>query len=240
MIKDKERWGNFKKEFKEEIGDRWFIGYFISMMVLGILLSVKIKSPTINEIIFILFPLVQVLYNIKSKTAKESKNSLRWWFFSFLVIASILYISAINKEIALIVPLFLAMVILIFLGTLILSFKNLFDSKSIKQIIFSYLLFAFVVILLFGFTYALGSGWNQNKIIDNEQKVITNAWDFVYFSSSVFYSNVMGYYPYGISRLITQIESASSFIIHIILLGYVLKRLFDKIDEKKNNLNINK
>lgn len=54
------------------------------------------------------------------------------------------------------------------------------------------------------------------------------AWNYVSFSSSMFYSNMFGEVPFGISKLFSHVELAFSFVVHIIVLGFIINSKSNK------------
>lgn len=83
----------------------------------------------------------------------------------------------------------------------------------------------FVVIA--GFIFTLITPINGTDLVwADSNESVDSAWDYVYFSSSVYYGNLVGdIYPVGYMKLAMQIESALSFIFHIIVIGYAVGRL---------------
>jgi hypothetical protein len=223
---------------KEEIKNPWFWGYVIAMIVLASSLKFNFNSIALKEIIFILFPIVQFIYNKKVKISNKFQKNLSWIFFVILTLFALTYLFAINKEILMTAFLFILVSLFIITSVVILTFQNMLKSKNIPQIIINYIIFSFVLILLFAFFYALFSGWEINKIINSENNSVKGTWDFIYFSSSVFYTSVINYIPNGWSKLIVQIELVVSFIVHTILIGNIIPEIIERKKLKKE-LSIN-
>jgi len=222
-----------KKEIIKELKNIWFWGYVIIMIVLAGLLQFSLKNnfpKTFMVLILILFPINQFVYNIKVKIENKFQNRLRWGYFSILSLLAVIYLSTVLGEIQIsaILIVFLMGGILCAIATIQLT--NLLKSRGKILLIIHYLFFAFILILLFGFIYTVTNALGQN-ILNQENEKIQGTGEIIYFSLSVFYSNVIEYYPVGFSKWIMQIEMIISYIIHIIILGY----LISEIKKKDNN-----
>jgi len=97
------------------------------------------------------------------------------------------------------------------------SYK-LLKSEKLSQLIISYSLLVCMVIVLFGYLYAV-SGVFDNGIIDTvTNKTINGFWDTIYFSALVLYQKHTGFIPQGFSKILIIAETIVSFIIHGVIL----------------------
>ncbi len=204
-----------------------YIGFMILFFVILVIKS--ITSPTLKIIsIFGLF-VAQLLYTIKNKENKSTQifpNFSNWAGTILLLLFAISYTAATVKEITFGAITFLFTLGTIMLGALVLNFSTLFKSKTLVGIILSYIMLAFGSILFFGFMYNIFSGFPEHQIISQEGNHINEVWNYLYFSSSVFYTNTFGdILPQGFSKVMVQIELLYSFIVHIIVLGAVIPKL---------------
>lgn len=212
------------KEIKKELKDFWFWIYAGGMLVLSILLYFRDNFPnTINAGVLILFFINQLIYNIKVKVENKFQNRLRWGYFGVLFLLAIIYISIISQELQISIILLLILIMTILLGTIIIQFTNLNKSRGKVWLIINYLFFAFILIIFFGIIYTITIGFGQD-ILTQENNKIQDMTELIFFSVSVFYSNVIGYYPTGFSKWIMQIETITSYILHIIILGYLISK----------------
>ena len=113
------------------------------------------------------------------------------------------------------------------------------DTKSLWGAILFYILVSMMSITLFGYGYTISDAWAGHGLIyagSGQDLESTNA--HLYFSSSVFYSNVAGdIIPQGFGRFWMQIESAFSQIFHIIILGIVIAKVGDSLKFKLHKSN---
>ncbi|MBI3026788.1 hypothetical protein HYY70_01630 [Candidatus Woesearchaeota archaeon] len=218
-----------EKKFKnitfEEFRNPWFWFYLISLVIFTFVWFIPIPWKTINIVGAFGTVISQLIFNLKAKMDEKISifsRFIRWAYFIVLLLFAITYTSAILKEITISVITLLITFGAILLGAVILNFSNLFKSRWPWGIISSYLALAFTSIFLFGFIFTITSALDSSKIVDPTGKSIDGAWNYVSFSSSIFYSNTFGEVPSGISKLFAHIELAFSFIVHIIVLGFII------------------
>ena len=220
-----------KIDILNELQNPWFWIYVILMIFFSTLWWIKLPWQTIKILAAFGLPVSQLIYNLKVKIDEKSQifpSFLRWSYFIVLLFFAIVYTSAILKEIVISVIMLLVTFGTIIFSALILNFLNLWKSKNLFWIIIFYLALAFTSIIMFGYIYTILGAFENNKIFDSEGKSIQSAWDYVYFSSSVFYSNTFGEHPNGLSKLFVQIELGFSVVVHIIILGFVINSLSNK------------
>ncbi|MBI3027747.1 hypothetical protein HYY70_06580 [Candidatus Woesearchaeota archaeon] len=218
-------------KFQTEFSNLWFWTYLGLIILFTTVWFLKIPSETFKILAAFGLAISQLIYNLKVKIDEEAKvypNFLRWSYFILLLLFAIVYTSAVLKEITISIITLLITFGAILLSTLILNFSNLWKSKSIFWIIIFYLALAFTSIILFGYIFTIISSFEDSRILDSKGQPIKGAWEYVYFSSSVFYSNTFGETPNGLSKLFVQIELAFSFIVHIIVLGSIVNSLNNK------------
>jgi hypothetical protein len=221
-------------EIKKELKDGWFWFYIIAMLVLGGIIWGNSKTnflpKTLIIIIFFLFPIIQFVYNIKIKMENKFQDFLRWFYFLVLTILPIIYLSVMVGEIQIGAILLVILAGLGLISMVGVQLRTLIKSKGrIPLIIINYLIFVFLLIILFGFIYSFSNAFEQSKIINQENIKIQGTEELIYFSTSVFYSNIIGYYPLGVSKWIVQIEVVISYLVHIIVLSYLLSEIKKKI-----------
>lgn len=223
----------FEDTIFEEIRNPWFWFYLVSLAIFTIVWFIPIPWKTVNIIGAFGTVGSQLIYNLKVKMDEKIpifSKFIRWAYFVVLLLFAITYTSAILKEISISILTLLTTFGAILLGAVILNFSNLFKSRWPWGIIISYLALAFTSILLFGFIFTITSALDSSEIVDQGGNKLEGAWNYVSFSSSIFYSNTFGEVPSGISKLFAHIELAFSFVVHIIVLGFI-------INSKSNKLN---
>ena len=83
------------------------------------------------------------------------------------------------------------------------------------------------MIILFGFIFALIGANESNALIWTNQYSTNNSnnmtsWDHIYFSSTSYYANSVGdIQPLGHSKTLMSIETAISFLFHVVILGFL-------------------
>ena len=216
---------SIREIIKAELTDKWFLIYSLSVIFLPII-SYFLPWKTFKIIAFVCLPIIQFVYNIKSKESQQSSFSktLNWIFFILWIIFSIAYISVITNEaivgliFLLIIPVAIAIsTIIVSVGTSISLLKN---PKNLWSILIAYLLLTIVIILIFSLLYFFFTVNEQNKILDRDNNKISGFYNFFYFSTLIYYSNNFGETPYGLSKFFSILEITLSYIFHIIIIGY--------------------
>jgi len=226
------------KYFKEYIPGEWQNKYFLifltSMLIFATVWSIGSLPKLVKILTSLLFLLSYVIYNIKVITKEDSIliKFLNWTLFIIILLLTIAYIAATFKEITI-----ATFTLLITFGTIVLSslfmgINNLWKSRGIFSIISSYLVLAFVAIVLFGSIFTVIGEFEGNELMWGNESKVEDAWDYMYFSSSVFYSSTFGdIFPLGYSRLLVSLEFAFSFVIHIIILGLIISQVYSSSQE---------
>jgi hypothetical protein len=216
------------KSWLEEWKNPWFWFYVISMVLIVILFNLNLKIKTLQVALMFSFPIIQLIYNLKFKLSKEEYpfgNYIRWGLFWFLLLLSVSYLALSLNETQIAVTLIIFIMMATLILTSLINLKILCKSKRLSGAIIAYLIFAFTIVVSFGLIYSISGAFENNGVLNPNGNLITSAWDFVYFSSTVFYSQVMDYSPNGFSKIIVIVELSVSAIIHIFLIGILIPKL---------------
>lgn len=219
---------NLIEKFLLEITNQWFVYLIISFILF--LVAWRINVPvTFKVIALLILSTTYTLYTLKVRRSWTNIfNTVLTWL-SFII-----YLAASVKDANVALIGIVVMIILIIGESLITALLGLYNSEKIPTLIVAYLMLAFMVILSFSVFYITTSVSEGNSIKNSfSNTTITNTYDYLYFSSTTYYSSGYGeYYPVGDRmRSITQIEVAFSFVIHIIVLGMVISRLGNKYNK---------
>ena len=216
------------KTWLDEWKNPWFWFYIGGMILATIILRIGINTKTIAVLAMFSFPVIQLIYNLKYKLDKKSFPSgeyLRWAYFLLFLFFAIIYLSISLEEYQIAIPLLLFTVGSGLFFTSILNIKTLCKSRGLLGAIMAYLVAVFTIVVFFGFIYTISGTFENQGILNTDGEVIQNAWEYVYFSSSAFYTMVLDYSPKGFSRIIMQLELVASFIIHVFLLGILIPKI---------------
>lgn len=218
---------------------KYSIFYYLSAVFVVLSWFVFDFGKTVKIIFSLLFVVTMGLYNIQEFKKKTSlfNRFVEWFNFSIFLIFTVIFIALSVGEvnIAVIITLFAFFLMLISVGIfcLIVLFKA---KENLIGIIILSVTISFLIIISFGYIYLLTPSFSEsNLIFTNSNKTLGIPWDYVYFSSSAFYGNAVGdIQPIGYNKLIMQIESAISFIFHIIILGALVSVVSKKLSIGKN------
>ncbi|MCX6749391.1 MAG: hypothetical protein NTW17_01440 [Candidatus Pacearchaeota archaeon] len=134
---------------------------------------------------------------------------------------------------------FATFIFIFFLVSAIYSFLILiYSKKSLWSLIPSYVILAFLTIILFGYVFSIISAYPEQGLINSQnEKMNITAWDYVYFSSNNFYTMSYGdAFPFGFwFKLASTLELLVSFIIHIIILGVIITEMGKNSPPKINS-----
>ena len=149
-----------------------------------------------------------------------------WCYSIALWVLWIAYISSYNHlpEFALIALLLLFVTIL--LGSLFSILHSLLTSRTNLLITVSYLALSFTIIAIFGFSYTILTAYDSHRleVVNNQTTVTHSTTDLILYSAFVYYSNAFGeYVPHDIARYFVVTELALSAVVHIIILGSIIK-----------------
>lgn len=216
-----------KEEVLEELKDKWFWAYLIGILGFTIIFA-KVPYTSFKIIAGFGVAVSQLIYNIRIIFLKKDSffpSFLRWSYFIILLLFVTTYTAAIVKDIMVSIILLLTAFGIIILSALVISFINLWKSKNVYLIIITYLFFAFTAIVFFGYIFSIAVGFEGSQILNSDGVELEGAWNYVSFSSSVFYTNTFGEIPLGWPKLIAHFELAFSAVIHIIVLGMIINSL---------------
>jgi len=216
-----------KKETLKGILNPLFLVYGLLMILFGILFF-KINSNIFRIISLILFIILQLVYNIK--IGKKEDKIFNWAYFLIFFVYLIIYSFLQFGQTKIAVIGFIALPFIGIIGTVLVSWNNLINSKRVRGIIVHYILMAILIILLFSMIFILTGINEKNKIQDSDLRTIKGAGEYIWFSAGNFYTCNFGEHPYGLSKYISYLEMMISFIFHVIILNWILnnKKLLQK------------
>lgn len=218
-------------QISEELHKWWICLYFIVLLLLMVVWFFDL-SRTLKICSLFAIAVAQLLYNINTKFEDFFQRYLSWSSFLLLTLYAIILTALYVNEVSIAILTLLVIFGAFILGIVLTSGKSLWKSRKIHEIIIAYLALAGSLIVLFGFGFSIATDLvgNELKWISVNSNV-TDAWDFIYFSALVFYTNTFGdILPYGFSKILVILELVISFVIHIIILGKVVNS--DDIDTK--------
>lgn len=205
--------------------------YFSIVQIIVIWFILDISKP-INILSASLFLVANVLYNWNNqdKNTPAFSKFINWFGFGIMAFFTFLYFLLYVGEIIWAILMLIGGIVVILIASLVMNFIGLFKVRTLIGIIISYAVISFMLVVLSGYLYTIASAYPGNGIVWTGSGTTFTSWDYIYFSSSVYYSNALGdIFPLGASKIIMQFESVISFIVHIIVLGYVVSGL----DKKK-------
>ena len=209
---------------------RHLIYYIIALGIL-ILAWHFVPSQTAKIVAVWGFFITQLIFNIKGNKKEMTPffQFANWAYVLLFFFLAISYSASAVHVPEITISTILVMFLVILLITALSNSVFLLKSKTWPFALLTYLALAASVIVLFGFIYAASSTFPAHSIFKDQIQYDGNAWTYVYFSSSMFYSNIVGSFdPQGYSRLFSQVELVLSAIIHIFMLGYVIPGLTKK------------
>ncbi|MCK4589060.1 MAG: hypothetical protein KAT77_01360 [Nanoarchaeota archaeon] len=208
---------------------KYSIFYYLTASFLILSWFLMDWPKTIKIISSSFFIIAQGLYNCKQikKDAPLFTKFINWFGFSIMLVFTIVFLALSVGELNIAIWVMLSAFVLMLIGSLVFNFLGLFKNRNLIGIIISYVVISILFIVLFGYFFTLSSAYENNGLIwTNSNTEIGSAWDYVYFSSSTYYTNSVGdIQPLGFSRVIMQTETAISFIFHVIILGFVVSTL---------------
>lgn len=219
-------------KLKNEIRNKYVLFYIVAAVSLLLTWSLRDSPVTIKILTIFLFVVSQYFYNTKIMTDDDLFfRFAKWTYFILVLLVAITYLAFSVQEIEIAVITFLIIPFAVLIGFFISMFSSLWEGKSIRVVIISYIILVFIVIVLFGYFFIFLSVSEGNGIRwASGNTAVEDFWDFIYFSAQIFYSNNFGdIVPLGLSRLLAVVELAFSAIIHIIVLGTIITRLSEKI-----------
>lgn len=211
------------------------ISFFIITAILPKQISDKLF---IWSLIFLLitYGIYFFTYSLKQKR-KIIPNWQHWMFLLLLTISVLVYFFVLTKRYELAVPLIISLVLLIFVTLGVRTFGYLWSSKNIVQVGITYFVFVFILISIFGYVFGMCNAYDSNSVVyPNGTALTLSAWDSVYFSSAVFYNT---YNPFVVgslcSRVASQLEIASAFFFHTVILALIIDEILHIRRENMKN-----
>ena len=221
------------KFLPDQFSKKWFWIYLVMVILTSFILDATI-APLYKFITLLILIVSQWKYNkyVKYEGFVDKFNK---FLLVFLILSAITYLSAIFYPSSLVITT-VSILLLCFVFVVAQPIKYLWELKDskiseIKKIVLTIILYLFLSILLilfFSSLYTMFSLQDQNNLYDSQtNSSLYNATDFYFYSGAVYYSippsNIL---PLGFSRLITILEIAFSYIVHIILLGIVISSFY--------------
>ncbi len=204
--------------------------YFSTLFLILIWFIFKNTPPSLKIISTIIFLVTYALFKVKNKV-KEVGLFLRfidWLNFGIMTLFTIVYIAISLGDGDIAIGLFILFLFTIFLASIALNITGMFKKPRLFTIIISYFLVSFSFIILCGFIFSLVSVNEKNALFLSDKTKVTLVWDYIYFSATSYYTSSLGeIQPVGLSRLIMIIETALSYLFHVIILGFLIGNLKD-------------
>jgi hypothetical protein len=220
LIKDKVKLKLAKEEVRQELKSCIFWIYLGSMILFGVLF-IFIKDSLFRIIALLGLIVLQLIYNIKQKN--KEWDIFNWVYFIVFSIYFIIYASLQLGIFEITAIGLISLPFLLISGGLIISYINLKKSDSTTGKIITYFLFVLLIILLFSMLFLLTNTNEKNKIIDSEKNTINKGIEYIWFSAGNFYMCNFGEKPFGFSKTLSYFEMMISMIIHVIILGKIMK-----------------
>ena len=213
---------------KERLFNKWFIIYLV-IMIVSVIIFRFVPYEAIKALSLFGFAFAQVIYNLNIKIDKKLKNFsnfINWAYFTLFLIFAVIFLSTLTGEFVIGVISIYFFILAVIIGAIFINGYNLWKSQNIFGIVFSYLGLAFTFIIIFGMIFNfMVINSDSNKILTpNGNTILKSTGDFFYFSGFAFYSNISGE-VYGTSRLLVVIELVLSFIIHGVIIAFVINSL---------------
>jgi len=220
-----------KKQNQNKWLNKYSLFFYFSIVQIVVFWFILDISKTINIVSSILFLVADTLYNVKNQDKKTPSFTkfINWFGFSIMAFFTLVYLALSVGEVTFAVVLLIGGIIAISIASLVMNFKGLFKVRTLIGVTISYAAISFMAVVFFGYLYTIATAYPGNGLIWTGSGTTFAGWDYVYFSSSIYYSNALGdIIPVGASKVMMQIESAFSFVFHIIILGYVISELGKK------------
>lgn len=188
---------------------------------------------TLRVISLVLFSIAYFLFIVKDQDKKLPFpiRLIIWIGFIMLLILDITFIAISVDEVGVAVLALLSVFVIIAFAAILINFINLLKTKRLIGIMVSYVIVSFLFIAFFGVIYTFSSSYEGNDLIwsSSGNRVDYSAWDYIYFSSNAYYANSVGdIHPIGLNKFLMQVESALSFLFHLIIIAYVISNLRKK------------
>ena len=223
------------------------IAYYSSVVLLILTWFVFEWGKGIRIISNILFLLAAFNYNMEyeknkielmssfMKAIRDTINVLNFLIMSSLTVIYI-FISVGELEKAALTLMFVFFIIIIASTTI--NIKCLYKSNKLWPVIYFYLTTSLLIVFLFSTLYSVTTGEAKGLTWNNDEgKQVTNLNDFMFFSSSVYYSNVDDTFVLiGNTRWFMIAELALSVLVHYLALGFAVSNLKNGQDNSPVNI----
>jgi hypothetical protein len=224
------------KQYNENIFKNPFFWIYLILIIAPILVfATGITSKSLKLSSFFLWAIAQLIYNIKFSDeygGRPFSNKLDWGYFIILLVLAIGYAGAVSNEIPITVTTIFVVVFGVLFAFMYVWFRRLICSTW-SNLILNYLVFSILLIIFFGFLFSICAGFAGNEVFDSKSKSLQEPLSIYLYSASVYYANTFNETPFGVSRIISQIELLLSYLIHIFAVGFILKYLPDKKNNRK-------
>lgn len=221
IVKDPKKWEETKEKIKKELTNPFFWTYILFITLFAIIF-VKVNIPLIKTIALLGLIIFQLTYNLK--TWNKDLKIFNWIIFAVFILYFIMYVSMKMGEINTTLISLIIFFLIVVGGGIIISFINLKKSRTIFGIILNYIIFSAVIILLFSLIFTMTTNVQENQILDSDGKKIISSTEYIWYSIGNFYNINFGETPYGVSKSISYFEIAFSFIFHLGIFEWILRK----------------
>jgi hypothetical protein len=224
-------------EIKNNIPWKSWIFWLLLISVALFLISFLFNFPkTLQIILAYSYLCLHIVYFIRFTYKSENSLYPKPFYIFYFVIAffifggmTAVYVNEVVFAASfLLSAIFSLLIIFCVMSTIVLVIaKNSKGNKRIFLIILAYVSLVLSIILLFMFLYIFSTAFPPNSLQTSNQNLSINpSSDYLYFSSTTFYSASYGeIYPVGnIMRFLTQLEVSISFILHVIVIAWILSK----------------
>jgi len=228
-------------EIKPQIFNKWFLFLAIALILFvlcwTIFPSASRPLKIVSLAIFVVFDILYITH-ISWKTADEIIFTKAFYVMQSFVFIMLFfaYIFVSTKDYSYAVILIIVLFLIILIGLVVKAINYLVKSKNTTGVIITYVYASFTIILLFAFVLSIPVDDQNHLIYSQNQTRVVGIWEYVYYSSEMYYSSNPGdIFPIGTKiKVISQIEAACSFIIHVILLNQILGGLKNSFGRDKH------
>jgi hypothetical protein len=204
-----------------------------TISVIAFLSFVTFYSSIITTTLFVLSYLFWIyqyatIFIYKSKSKRVTEKLFEWYnlLINCVFFVSYLFYLVNNPILSILSLILIISFLLVMINVVFLILMKQARKNSLLLVLF-YFSSVFGIIFLFTFFYTTFGQTPIGQIVNqlNSTRALTVP-DYLYFSSSTFYTSSFGDLIPGdsawLARLFTQIEVALSFVLHVIYLGKIL------------------
>ncbi len=216
---------------------------------MGLLWLFFLIKPSLSQDVFLLIMFIIAIFLMR---IDEIPSIFRWLYLSFMSL-SLLYIFPSLRNLGFLF-LVLSIILLLFEGISVslsdlvnISEKEVSNFRTqLRDLISCYFLLVLIVVISFSFIYALLGNTSFGGIVSSNSlnaesnyndNFITDQGILIYYSTTVFFlapSNE--YLPNGLySRIIVLLEEFFASVVNLIILGFVVGMVVNKVYGKKEN-----